>query len=885
MRHSRSTLTPQAWASTQADSVPSRTTVLLEGRARRLSVRLTLFGLLALPCVVFAQPTPPRTFFSLSSSNGHGAVMVDARTSKVVHFREHLPATEEPQLDAMGREVWVGNEPQMVKTRDVLFDAYFGLRAGGQQRWVTGAPTSSGYVTAAPSPRSGSGIVTWQHTVLGLEATTYVFAPRSLPQASFVMAMKLRNAGNSTITGVSAFSLHNFHLGFGRPGVMQELGTNGETVVVGAGRDVLERGFAGVVVARPIGMTSRAAAWNATSSMAENAFRVVEQTTGDLTDRTGDLGVADDWASALQFDVGDVPAGEERWVAVVVAHHGDPFGGATVQSWLSAYVNGRSAQQLVDAERAEWEAFQRAVTVPMGVSMEEQAVVRQSAVVLEMAQVKAGQAFLRESLSRDGEPRLSRFRAADGGATLPATIVHRGAGAVLASLPPGEWTYSWIRDGAYAASAMATLGLTSESRDALRFYLDAEGGRFQNWNELRPYSMPPYVISLTRYVGFGVEETDFNAFGPNLEFDGFGLFLWALRQHELRTQDTSLADARWNDIATKVADPIVALIDPATGLMRKDSSIWETHWNGRERAWTYTSLTAARGLCDAAAIAERKQDPMRAMRYRMAAQALRRSIAEKLTDSNGALASNREELVAGIDFFDAAVFDAMAMGLFAPGGRIGRATTAGLERLRVSLGPGWSRNDDRRDHAGRTDLSPWGSEYDSAEWVITDLRGSMVLRAQGDSTKADALLSWVTRNAAANADLIPETFDETSGAWKFNAPMVGFGAGAYVLALAQRAAGTIEPACGAFFDEGSLDAGVTVDAGVEVDAGVVVVDAGTRLDAGVAPVDAGVTNRPDAGTGTPKPPTGCGCSTTSSLFVVPVMLLMALRQRGRRQGP
>lgn len=842
-------------------------------------MRLTLF-VLALPCVAFAEPTPTRTFFSLSSSNGHGAVMVDTRTSKVVHFREHLPATEEPQFDAMGREVWVGNEPQVVKTRDVLFDAYFGLRAGGQQRWVTGAPASSSYLTAAPSPRSGSGIVTWQHSVLGLEATTYVFAPRSLPQASFVMALKLRNAGTSTVTGVSAFSLHNFHLGFGRPGVMQELATNGETVVVGAGRDVLERAFAGVVVARPIGMTSRAAAWNASSSMADNAFRVVDQTTGDLTDRTGDLGVADDWASAFQFDVGDVPAGEQRWVAVVVAHHGDPFGGPTVQGWLNAYVNGRTAQQLVDAERSEWESFQRGLTVPMGLSMDEQAVLRQSAVVLEMAQVKSGQAFLRESLSRDGEPRLSRFRTADGGATLPATIVHRGAGAVLASLPPGEWTYSWIRDGAYAASAMASLGLTTESRDALRFYLDAEGGRFQTWNELSSYSMPPYVVSLTRYVGFGVEETDFNSFGPNLEFDGFGLFLWALRQHELRTADTSLADARWNDIATKVADPLVALIDPATGLMRKDSSIWETHWNGRERAWTYTSLTAARGLCDAAAIAERKQDPMRAMRYRVAAQALRRSIAEKLTDSNGALASNREELLSGVDFFDAAVFDAMALGLFAPGGRIGRATTAGLERLRVAAGPGWARNDDRRDHAGRTDLSPWGSEYDSAEWVITDVRGSMVLRAQGETTRADALLSWVTRNAAANADLIPETFDETSGAWKFNAPMVGFGAGAYALALAQRAAGSIEPACGEFFDEGVLDAGVVVDAGVEVDAGVVV-DAGVRVDGGVTPVDAGV-SRPDAGSTTTKPPpTGCGCSTTSALFVIPVLLLMGLRRPRR----
>jgi GH15 family glucan-1,4-alpha-glucosidase len=831
-----------------------------------------------LPALALAQPMPTRSFFTLSSSNGHGAVMVDARTSKVVHFREHLPATEEPQLDAMGMEVWAGNQPQMVKTRDVLFDAYFGVRAGGQQRWLSGMPTSSGYVTAAPSTSGGSGIVTWQHaSVLGLEATSYVFAPRSLPTASFVMALKLRNTGTSTISGVSAFSLHNFHLGYGRPGVMQELQTNGETITIAAGRDVLERGFAGVVVARPLG-ASKASAWNASSTAADNGFRVVDQTMNDLSDRSGDLAVADDWASAFQSDTADLAAGQERWFAVVVAHHGDPFGGAQTQAALDTYVAGRSAQQLVEAERASWETFQRSLTLPMGLSMKEDQVARQSAVVLVMAQVKAGTAFLREHLTRDGELRRSRFRTADGGATLPATIVHRGSGAVLASLPPGEWTYSWIRDGAYAASAMSTLGLTAESRDALRFYLDAEGGRFKDWTELRPYSMPPYVISLTRYVGFGVEETDFNDHGPNLEFDGFGLFLWALRQHELHTSDTTLTDARWNEVATKVADPLVALIDPTTGLIRKDSSIWETHWNGRERAWAYTSLTAARGLCDAAALAERKQDMMRAMQYRTAAQSLRRSIATGLTDSNGALASNREELAAGLDFFDAATFDAMAMGLFAPGGRIGRATTTGLERLRVASGPGWARNDDRRDHAGRTDLSPWGSEYDSAEWVITDLRGSMVLRAQGNTTRADAVLDWVTNNAAANAGIIPETFDETTGAWKFNAPMVGFGAGAYVLALAQRAAGTIDPACGAFFDEGVVDAGTPVtDAGVDAGASL---DAGTTIDAGVSPVvDAGSNALADAGVRPTPQPQPCGCTFAPSSILTALALVIAIRRR------
>src|SRR6185369_12096563 len=146
--------------------------------------------------------------------------------------------------------------------------------------------------------------------------------------------------------------------------------------------------------------------------------------------------------------------------------------------------------------------------------------------------------------------------------------------------------------------------------------------------ELQPYSMPPYQISLVRYYGFGVEETDFNDFGPNLEFDGFGLFLWALHNYEALTGDTSLADDNWDTVTTKVADVLLALADPATGLLRKDSSIWETHWNGRERSWAYTNITAARGLCDAASIADRRGDGAAATKYRDAGIALRKAIAE-----------------------------------------------------------------------------------------------------------------------------------------------------------------------------------------------------------------------------------------------------------------
>lgn len=823
----------------------------------RYDQRMTrLLLLLSLPA--FAQQIPARSFFDLPSSNGHGAVMVDTRTGRLTHFREHLPATEEPQLDALGMDAWNGNQPLYVKSRDLLFDAYFGLRVNGQQRWLDSTTvTNSAYATAPPSPRGGSGIVTFQQAALGLTLTTSVFSPRSFPRASYVAVLCAKNTGSTALTGVSVFHLTNLHLGFGRPGVLTDIGNTGETIVVSPAGDLFERGFAGVVGVRPLG-TAIASAWNSATPMNENGFFIVRDTPNSLPARNGDLGVATDWASALQFDLGTLQANQEQCVGLVAAHHGDPFAQPELTTALDTFVNSRTAKQVLDAELADWAVFQASLHVPAGLTDDEAAVTRQSAVMLVMAQVQDHDAFLREVLTQDGEVRRTRFKSADGGTTLPAVVEHRGRGAVLASLPPGEWTYSWVRDGSYAAVALSELGLTAQSRAALSFFLDAEGGRFKDWNELQP-NFPNYVVSLTRYAGFGVEETDFNDFGPNLEFDGFGLVLWALREHERRTADTTLVDARWTEISTRIADPLVALIDPSTGLLRKDSSIWETHWNGRERTWTYTNLTAARGLCDAAELAMRKGDLARATTYRQAGAALRLAIGQKLTDAQGALASNREELLSGTGHFDAAVLEGISLGLFAPDGRIAKATLDALDRqLRVAYGPGWARNDDRTDHPGATDLSPWGSEYDSAEWIFTDLRGALAMRAAGRTARADALLNFTTGQSVNNALALAETYGESSGAWKFNAPMIGFGAGAWVLAVAHRGGLAVTPACGAFEEPAApLDAGVPL-----VDAGMPTIDAGS----------------PDAGTEPPNPPKGCGCSSSPMFAGLALLLLRACRR-------
>lgn len=780
-----------------------------------------------------AEVPVQRTFFRLASSNGHGAVMVDLSQRRLTHFREHLFASEEPRVDAGGNELWEGNQPQVVKTRDLLYDAYFGLRMGGSQQWLTGVPVDldqSGYAGWQDGAVGGTGVATMVQKVGDLEATQFFFAPRGLEHAAMVMAMRLRNTGATAQSGVSIFSLHNFHLGFGRPGPLAEIGENGETIenAGGPGVDLAERAFAGVVVARALAPVAHAGASNAATAAAQNVFAIVDGGgTSDLPDLVGAAPTADGSVSAYQFDVGTLGAGDERWVGVVFAHHGDPFATETVRGWLDAWAAGRSAEDVVSDEIAEWTAFQGTISVPPSATADEVQLLRHSAAVLRMAQVRSKESYLREVLSADGEPRYTRFGTTLDGppATLPATVAHRGAGALLASLPPGEWTYAWIRDGAYGTAAMAALGMKDEARASLSFYLGAEAGLFQDYNELSSYGMPPYQISLTRYHGFGVEETDFNDFGPNLEFDGLGLFLWSLRAYETLTGDETLASEQWPLISGEIADVLLALIDPETGLIKKDSSIWETHWNGRERHWAYTSITAARGLCDAATIAERLGDAAKATAYREAGVALRAAIAGKLTDANGALASNVEELASGAGHFDAAVLDGIAMGLFDPEGRIAKATLAALDaNLLAPAGAGWSRNDDRFDHGGAEDLSPWGSEYDSAEWVVTDLRGAVAARRAGDTARSERLLKWVREQSAMNYLAVAETYDEGNGTYKFNAPMAGFGAGAWALALFDRDGLLGDAACGAYFDEGAASGaggagGANASSGVGVGAG------------------------------------------------------------------
>jgi MYXO-CTERM domain-containing protein len=233
------------------------------------------------------------------------------------------------------------------------------------------------------------------------------------------------------------------------------------------------------------------------------------------------------------------------------------------------------------------------------------------------------------------------------------------------------------------------------------------------------------------------------------------------------------------------------------------------------------------------------------------------------------------------------------MGLFDPAGDTAAATLAGLDANLVTPASevGWSRNDDATDHAGGRDLSPWGSSYDSVEWVITDLRGSMAFRSAGDEPRADGMLAWILAQSQANYLMVAETFNATTGVYENNTPMLGFGAGAWALAMAHRAGDYQDAACGEFWDGGSggettggettddgTGTGTSTGEGVDTSAG----ESGPGATSLVT-LSAGLDESGSSGDGAGQDDDGggCGCRTRGEgeRALLGLLALLGLRRR------
>ncbi len=695
------------------------------------------------------------------------------------------------------------------------------MRIGATGTWLNGvAPSLVEYL-------AGTGIVHVQRTLSGLQLDEYHFAPMGLADYASVMLLEVTQTGSAG--PVDAYSLFNYHLGTGSPSP----GTDSEDITYDASRDAYyETGPSGVAFGYASIMPS-----SFHGSTPNNPYALLNSGSNLMND-PGTGGPTTDAVAGFQSSLGTLAPGASAWTGWLTVLAPDANGAAAVDR-ARTWVAGRTPDKLLADEVSGWQAWVK--PAPSGASALESALAAQSQVMLRMGQVQ-------ESGPAQGQ--------------------------ILASIAPGQWNIAWVRDMAYATVALAHSGHYAEAKAAIAFQMAAQAGTYQQ------QVGAPYQISVCRYYGNGTEWSDSNSDGPNIEFDGFGLFLWELHEYVSASGDTASLVTWWPTVKSKVAD-VLASLQESTGLVKPDSSIWEVHWNGQQKHFAYTTITAANGLCAASDLATTAVDPASA-RYLAAGQKARDALLPNLRAASGALVQSTEALASGSGWLDAAVLEAIDFGLIDPTRHTATATLAAIEAgLVPQSGHGFMRSD-----AGDT--------YSSNEWVFIDLRAARALELHGDASYQSSLFAWNVAQASDNFGELSELHDPVTADYAGQAPMVGFGAGAYLLSLYDRG----RPGGAACFsyasepanpsDAGADAAGPSGDGGGSPDGGPAAGDSGAPVggDAGGGDAGSGGGNGASSGGGGGSGGNGCGCivasdagSAAAILALAPLVLLVWRRRR------
>ncbi len=698
-----------------------------------------LWSLAALAFVLaWGSATPTvaatRTWNFLTTGNGHGFQVYDRDQHRVKTFLEH-PYRYVAPGDA-GRTWGVGR-------RNLAHDLYFGVRAGGQTTWLHDQPEVE--------YEAETNVIHAWSTQSGVRTDTYYVAPFGYEGNALVMLIKATSASGGA---VSVYAKPNLKLGQGRV----DPGEEGESIAFGsrAGLDYLvETGpGGGHVVYLPIGGYDHAGCGG------DSDLYDAVKTSGSAGDTRTCNGAGR--VAVFQRDL-TLAANESAWWGLAVLFVNDnPNDAAAGQ-----FKDDRSVDQIVDlwaaflADRepgalhagvlAEWEAWRTHREAP-GLDATETKLWRQSEAILRMGQIREARQANRKN-----------------------------HGMMLAALPVGEWHTGWLRDGLYAVVALAKLAHHDEAKLAVEMVLGADNSFFAGPNYLKK----PYRVSTCRYFGNGLEEADFNNDGPNLETDGWGLVLWAARM----ALDSS-CDLAWLDQPTWRGDTVFEALTEVAGdieehlqggLPEADASIWEVHWN-RRQVFTYTAACQARGLYDFADIAKVYGRDDLYSKYKGLADDMVAAMESALVYSatNG-LASHMG--VAGSPVHvDGSTVEAFSWDLIPTSSPIFTGTLNEYAKLLTAFG-GYRRLEPQLSLTGQSGAN----EYDLSEWILLDLRISDAWRRSGDTTQADLLLDKVTTHAAVNDFQVPELFDANNGRYTGVVPMVGYGAGAWIMTQMHKA--------------------------------------------------------------------------------------------------
>jgi GH15 family glucan-1,4-alpha-glucosidase len=290
-----------------------------------------------------------------------------------------------------------------------------------------------------------------------------------------------------------------------------------------------------------------------------------------------------------------------------------------------------------------------------------------------------------------------------------------------------------------------------------------------------------------RYFGTGEEEADFSGQqSPNVETDGWGMFMWSARQYVQSSGDTGWlsaptkkGDTAYAAIKAEVADALEANLEP-NGIAKADSSIWEVH-DQNKRHFAFTTMAAARGFCDMAVLAKKNGDAANVQKYQDLAKKVTTGLFNAFADPQGAIGGSVEGLSPGINkYYDGAVAELFNWSILTEyTGPTAKATLDMFGNLKVDSG-GFKRNNDGL------------SSYDNNEWILVDMRISGALRRAGRTAEADSYVAQLVQKASVNFYLLPELFNDVQadgqiGKYTGSIPMVGYGGGAFIMTMLDRA--------------------------------------------------------------------------------------------------
>jgi hypothetical protein len=361
-------------------------------------------------------------------------------------------------------------------------------------------------------------------------------------------------------------------------------------------------------------------------------------------------------------------------------------------------------------------------------------------------------------------------------------------GLMVAALPDGAWFTPWVRDMAWGAAALARMGHQAEARAALLAYFNA-----RPTGKMRAQTAgADYQVSVVRYFGDGSEEPFFtNEGSTNIEFDDWGEVLWLLGSYMRQYNDPTLLTTPtyrgtvYDTARDFIVHPLYANLEKyGPGLIvARDTSIWEERQKDAKH-FAFSTAMAIVGLREFAAIAERAHD-----------DATRRDVLDHIAQlqkgfdaafiRDGHLHGTLEPGIK--NDIDGALLPIIRFGVVTRPALI-RDTLARMRLLKVISG-GY-----RRVRSTYTNPAIYEYWYEREEFLFVDFTLAQTDWQMHRNAAGDALLARTVRKSAADHNIIPEMYvalpcklfpgkiGDPTGA----IPMVGYGAGEYILTLLER---------------------------------------------------------------------------------------------------